>query len=203
MNHFIYNEDTRIHTLDGRVIPSVTQVIAPLSDFSMIPPKVLERKCELGKEFHKAIELYMLDDLVMDSLDPDIVKPMETFIEWWEQERNKNIFVVAEKPYCHLTLKYCGKPDIVMMNGVYDIKLRLYNKTTDPLQMVSYEHLLHNEIDRFGDKFKRVLSFDIKGKLKIHDARNSQAWPMFQAMLKQWKDTQKFNELLKTWKENN
>ncbi len=203
MYKFVYDEVGRNHTLNGLPLPSVTEIISPLSDFSMIPPAVLQRKCELGINFHRAIELHMEDDLVMDSLDPDIVKPMETFIEWWDRESEDihDANVVIEEPCFHSELEYCGKPDLEVQGEdavLYDFKLRPYNTVTDTLQMAGYDKCLmpvRREL--------KVLSFDIKGKLKIYDAKNSQAWPMFQAMLLHWKDTQKLNKLLKTWKEIN
>jgi hypothetical protein len=198
MSEFIYNEETRVHTLDGVCIPSVSQIIAPLSDFSMIPKHILDRKCQLGINFHKAIELYMLGDLCMESLDSDIIRPMETFIEWERTQADRD-FAKYEEVLFNPDWGYCGKTDRVSNNSVIDFKLRPYNKTTDPLQMAGYDRCVAPSLIRK----KNVLSFDIKGKLKIHDASNSQAWPMFQAMLKQWKETQKFNNLLKSWKENN
>ena len=62
---FVYNEETRIHTLGGKIIPSVSQVIEPLSDFSKIPKAILARKTELGTQFHDAIHAHLEDDLIL------------------------------------------------------------------------------------------------------------------------------------------
>lgn len=199
---FIYNEETRVHTLDGVRIPSVSDIIAPLNNFAGIPEAVLQRKCDLGIQFHKAVELHILDDLVFDSLDPDLVKPMETFIEWWTGESKVNNLLFVEKPLVCPDFGYCGKPDIVMSQGIYDIKLRPYNPVTDPLQLAGYEGMVPLMPKVSTSLFKKVLSFSVKGSMKIVDASNSQAWAMFGAMLTQYKNYTAFEKMLDNWKQH-
>lgn len=60
---FAFDEAAHRYTLDGRVLPGVTQVLQPLYDFSGIPPGVLEKKSRLGTAVHLACELLDRDDL--------------------------------------------------------------------------------------------------------------------------------------------
>jgi hypothetical protein len=44
------------YTWNGRPVPSVTQCLEPLFDWSSVPPEVLENKRRIGVEVHHAIE---------------------------------------------------------------------------------------------------------------------------------------------------
>jgi len=187
MSNFIYNEDTRIHTLDGIILPSVSQIIEPLTNFDNIPVKVLERKKQLGIYFHLAIELYALDDLRIDSLDSNLIKPMNSFIQW-EKSQDDRKSAIYEKPLHHKTLKYCGKPDRISDTRIIDFKLRRYNPITDCLQLEAYRHMVNHETRALW-----TVCFDLEGKISVHDAYHSQAWAVFRKLLDRWKSEQKFN----------
>lgn len=193
---FIYDELTRHHSLNGRRIPSVSQVIAPLSNFDAIPAAVLARKRELGIQFHEAIKLHLLDDLIFDSLDTDIVKPMETFIQWTEVFRGLDTSdFQIEQPICYERLKYCGKPDLVTPMTLFDWKLRPFKGLADILQLEGYKHILPP-----GKRDRWVFCFDIEGKMTRHRCLNRQAWGIFRKMLERYYSELKFNNLIKLWK---
>tara|TARA_Y100000310_G_scaffold54595_1_gene50030 strand:- start:184 stop:783 length:600 start_codon:yes stop_codon:yes gene_type:complete len=194
---FIYNEDSRKHTLNDKRIPSVSQVIEPLTDFTMIPEEVLKRKTELGVQFHEAIRLYFHDDLHFDSLDPDIVKPMDAFVKWWHDRFNildTSVYQI-EQPICYERLKYCGKPDLVTPFAIFDWKLRPFKPLTDILQLEGYKHILPP-----GKRDRWVVCFDIDGNMKMHKCFNRHAWGIFRKMLERWYSERKFTELLDNWK---
>ncbi len=202
MSEFIYNETSREHTLDGKPIPSVSQVIDPLCNFEGIPKEVLVRKTELGIQFHEAIRLHLCDDLDFDSIDPDLVKPMRVFQVWWN---NFSPFGRGEedieKPIYHKTLKYCGKPDLVTATKLYDWKLRLYNPITDTLKLVAYNHMLLSS--RKVNESRRdcwTVCFDLDGRVKTHRSQNPKAWGVFRKMLERYNSEQKFNSLMEDWR---
>ena len=202
-NQFVYNEETRVHTLGKQIIPSVTQIISPLVDYSRVPPDALEKKRQLGLAFHKAIALYIRDNLNWDSLDERLIKPMEGFSMFcntrikgnylWRQTGRQ---LAVEVPLCHPKLKYCGKPDLVTSKIIYEWKLRPYNLVADPLQMSGYQLLCGSEIEHLT-----VVCFDLDGDYKEYDVRNIQARAMFRKLLDRYKSEQKFNLLIKQWKE--
>lgn len=195
MSDFIYNEESRIHTLSGKVIPSVSQIIEPLTDFSGIPPKVLARKRELGKEFHEAIHAHLEDDLLFDSLDPDLVKPMEAFVGFWKDMKVPFSNMQIEEPLVHRRLKYCGKPDLVTATAIYDWKLSLYNPMTVPLQLEGYKHMLPA-----GKRDRWAVCVDLDGKIKMHKAQHPKAWGVFRRLLERYYSEKEFNELMEAWK---
>ena len=55
---FIFDPILHKYTLNGKVLPSVTQITQPLSDYSMVPHEVLERKKIIGTAVHMACELH-------------------------------------------------------------------------------------------------------------------------------------------------
>lgn len=68
----LFNEATHTYTAGGIVVPGVTSILAPLSDFSRINPEVLAAKADLGKRVHLACELDDDDDLDENSVEPDV-----------------------------------------------------------------------------------------------------------------------------------
>ncbi len=192
MGEFVYNEDTRVHTLSGKIIPSVSQVIAPLSNFDAIPQAVLARKAELGTQFHEAIRLHLLNDLAFDSIDPDLVKPMETFIEWWTGLRK---VIAIEKPIHHKRLKYCGCPDLYAEGALYDWKLRDYIPVVDTLKLTAYNHMITRK-----ELALWTICFDLKGGLKIRSSNHPKAWGIFRKMLERYYSEREFYNLMEQWK---
>lgn len=65
-----FDEQTHTYRLDGVVIPSVTQVLASMSDFSWVNPAVLARKADIGRKVHKVCEWWDKDELDEETLHP-------------------------------------------------------------------------------------------------------------------------------------
>lgn len=192
---FVYNEETRQHTLNDKHIPSVSDVIEPLTDFSGIPEDVLARKCELGIQFHEATRLYLLNDLHFDSLDPYLIKPMDAFVEFWRYKKFPLKGFVIEKPIHHKTLKYCGKPDLVTMTHIFDWKLRPFKPVTDILQLEAYKHMLPP-----GKRDRWTVCFDLEGNMKMHRSQHPKAWGIFRRLLERYYSELEFNNLMADWK---
>ena len=67
-----FEEEGHRYTLDGRQVPSVTQILKPLDCFENVPPDLLERARELGSHVHLACHLDNRGDLDEESLDQEI-----------------------------------------------------------------------------------------------------------------------------------
>lgn len=74
MDRLTFNDDLHEYRYDGKVIPSVTQIIkeAGLSDFGMVNPDLLLRAINFGKAVHKVIELDFKRTLDLESIDANI-----------------------------------------------------------------------------------------------------------------------------------
>ena len=68
-----FDEASHTYTLGARRLPSVTQILAPLVDFSKVLPNVLERKRDLGSRVHAAAHFDDEDDLDEDSIEEDVL----------------------------------------------------------------------------------------------------------------------------------
>ena len=75
MSRLVYNDELHRYTLDGRVIPSVTTIIHPLSAelYKFVDKDVMMKAAALGTAVHKVIELDIKGTLDLESLHDDIV----------------------------------------------------------------------------------------------------------------------------------
>lgn len=74
-----FDEATHTYRMYGVVVPSVTTILKPLSDFSAIPAGVLAAASAFGTAVHKATELHDLGTLDFSLLDP----ALEPYLEAW------------------------------------------------------------------------------------------------------------------------
>ena len=51
MSALTFDEAAHEYRLDGRRLPSVTQLLAPLVDYSKVPRETLERAQALGQQY--------------------------------------------------------------------------------------------------------------------------------------------------------
>jgi hypothetical protein len=70
-----FTAEGHVYSLDGRIVPSVTQALAlaGIDDVSRVPPHHLKRAAAVGTAVHVACEFLDEDDLDIESLDPAIV----------------------------------------------------------------------------------------------------------------------------------
>lgn len=124
-----FDAATHTYTLDGRVLPSVTQVLkeARICDYSMIPQAVLQFAAERGTAVHLATQLLDEGDLDVESLDP-VLAP---YVQAWEKFKAETGFVSEriEKRIVNETYFYAGTYDRVGIGifqggrrGIVDIK---------------------------------------------------------------------------------
>lgn len=210
MSEFFYDENHKNHTLNGKKIGSVSDIVEPASfDYSKIPPKKVARKRDLGTAFHECIRLFLDDDLDEDSIDEGLKLPMQQFKEWWERDEFKGlpspVIIAIEEPFCNEKLKYCGKPDLVTEDTIYDWKLRKYDPICDPLRMAGYAGL----VAVFPQKRKIVVEFSLESGYRVHDADKKQADLVFREMLKNYlmkqkrqKEDKEFETLLENWRKS-
>ena len=74
------------YRLRGKVVPSVTQILAPLVDLSGIPAQILERARYRGQLAHEVCDLDNKGALAnIDDLDPSIIMFLCAWREWQAQ----------------------------------------------------------------------------------------------------------------------
>jgi hypothetical protein len=67
-----FDRDKHLYTIDGVVIPSVTQVLEEerFVDFSMIPSETLEQAQARGTYVHQVLHAYLEEDFDLEDTDP-------------------------------------------------------------------------------------------------------------------------------------
>lgn len=130
-----FDEPTHTYTLDGQVIPSVTQILKPLDDYSNIPAFILEQARERGEYVHKACELYVWGTLDLDEVDEDYRPYIDSFILFIEE--TGFIAESVEQKIYHPKMKYAGTVDlqgIIPASGKNkDVKVLVDTKATSKI----------------------------------------------------------------------
>jgi hypothetical protein len=97
------------YSVDGVVVPSVTQVLAPLSDYRRVRPDVLDAARHLGTAVHTACDL---DD--RGTLDERSVQPvLRGFLAGWRLfcAEHHAVWSAIEQCVYHPALGYAGRLD--------------------------------------------------------------------------------------------
>lgn len=191
---FSFDDATHTYRLDGKVIPSVTQILKPLYDFSFVNRVVLARAASFGTALHKACELHLSGSLDENSLDENLKRPLEAFRQWADSALNGECYVCEMQLY-HPRLKYAGTADIIIDGqAVVDIKSRPFSEKMDPLQLVAYEHMWMNTEGHSPGPYKHiVLELRLDGTFVETSARRPKTWEKFRYLLDYHNMTQEIN----------
>jgi hypothetical protein len=183
-----FNKDGHVYQLDGRVVPSVTQVLAPLVDFSMVRPEVLEAARAFGNHVHQACHLDDQEALDWSELDPALV-PYVT--AWRAFLRDTGAVVIAsEQPIAHATLGYAGTPDRVLMMKreivVPDLKATSVVPRSVGPQTSGYAKAYQSQ---HGGREPGRLCVQLKadGTYSSHRRREPTDWSVFLSCLNVWR----------------
>lgn len=189
MSTLTFDEAAHEYRIDGRRLPSVTQLLAPLVDYSMVPREALERAQALGTAVHKMTELHDNDDLDEDSLS-DELKP---YLAGWIKFRTECQFkpVTIEHRMAHPTLGYAGTSDrtgvIKGRLAVVDIKKMFVLGPHIGPQLAAYERLHQAEGLQVLDRFALGLRAD--GTYRLQHYTDPLDWQCFLSHLtiQNWK----------------
>ena len=188
-----FDEATHTYTLDGKVLPSVTQILKPLYDFSGITPEVLERKRQIGTAVHKAIELDLLDDLDSASLAPEVAPYFAAWARFRSEFQPESQGGGAEVKV-H-TEAYAGTVDLITGRvghsdtWVIDYKTSAQVGPVVALQTAAYAHAAHEMgLVPHGPK-RAALHLLPTGSYKLIEYKDRNDLRVFQSLLTvhQWR----------------
>lgn len=97
-----FDRPTHTYQWNGETVPSVTQILGQLTDLSMIPRDVLERKRQIGTWVHEAIELDLAGDLDESSIGDD----WSGYFKGWRKFQAESGFVMLENEQKVYSPKY-------------------------------------------------------------------------------------------------
>jgi hypothetical protein len=168
---FTFDEEKHEYRLNGILLPSVTQILSPLHDFSRIDPYRLERARQFGTAVHLATELDDANELDEDSLDPKL-KPC---LEAWRRFKAETGFEIEhiEQPVYSPSLLVAGTIDRVgkmrrhkNQRMVVDIKTGAWLYATIGLQLAGYK-LIWNETHKKRVTGRASVRLFQNGKYKL------------------------------------
>lgn len=180
MNDLTFDEATHIYRYDGIVVPGVTSILEPLTDFSRVPPAVLKAAADFGKAVHRACELDDLGELDEGSLDPALVPYLAA---WRKFSAEHNVlWEVIEQPLFHKTLRYAGTPDrqglVKGLSTTVDIKSTAQLYPAVGPQLAAYQQASgHPTVQRMAVQLKGDGTYVAKTYSDPTD------WPVFCSLL--------------------
>lgn len=106
-----FDRDKHEYRLNGRVVPSVTQILDSFVDLSRIPADVLERKRQIGTAVHAAIDLDCSNDLDEESIAP----AWAGYFAGWRKFKAESGFIVesSERQVADKSGAYAGTLDLI------------------------------------------------------------------------------------------
>jgi hypothetical protein len=186
------------YRLDGRVIPGVTSVLAPLYDLSAIPRDVLERKRQIGEAVHRAIELDLANDLDDATIDPAIVG----YLDAWRRYRRERRYepIASERRVVHPQFRYAGTLDLFgralnragrFVPVLMDLKTTFDVHPAVALQTAAYKNALMLELREAGKSERMALQLKPGGTYHEEWFADPKDWPTFLSFVTthNWKAT--------------
>lgn len=186
-----FDEASHTYTLDGRRLPSVTQVLEPLQILEGIPAETLELARDRGHKVHHAIALMLQKHLEWSSVGTDImgyVLAAKRFI----QECSVRVLVVEHR-LCDPGLKVAGTVDLIGImgakTGLFDWKAVAQVSRTAALQTAGYDYLYRKKMGgRPMGRYAVQLFEDETYKLYPFEDPRDQQWFMSALNLWHWKN---------------
>jgi hypothetical protein len=104
-----FDDESHTYRWKGKVVPSVTQVLQPIHDLSMVPSDVLAAASAFGTAVHRACELYDRRTLDEARLDQSLVPYLRGWKEFLSDHGTE--WTAIEQPLFNQRFGYAGTPD--------------------------------------------------------------------------------------------
>lgn len=148
MSDVVFDEARHAYEVDGKELPSVTQLVAVLGDDGDIDEDILERAADRGTTCHAIIAMALQGEDYSGEY-PAMYQPWVDSIEAFLHEHNI-VPLMIETPLGNTTLGYAGTPDLVCefdgSTALLDYKcVSQVNKTKVKAQLNAYDQLLAYE----------------------------------------------------------
>lgn len=127
-----YNEETRVHYIDGIRIPSVSQLLP--RDEVWVDDETYEAARLDGIDRHSRIERYL------NTGDTNFDLMLEKFAELVDQ-RKPGKLLLHEQPLFSRKHMFCGKPDMLWELETWDQKRSFGRSVKHALQIAAYDIL--------------------------------------------------------------
>ena len=185
MDGLTFDSNAHLYSLNGVTIPSVTQLMKPLSDseYGGIDPKHLEIAAARGTAVHEAIENYIKFG-IMD-IPPEFHGYVDGFQEWWESQRPT--VVASELRFYHKYMWYGGTADLLAeING--ELSLIDFKTTSKVIhsscavQLEAYAQALQSHGIKVKAKYILHLKPDGRWVFLPFTTNDLESWSVFDAL---------------------
>lgn len=199
-----FDPDSHTYTVEGRPVPSVTQVIGEWSRLSfsymnyyfnnftgaVVSAEKFESGADYGTAIHQACRLILEaghDNLDWKALAPELILPVQQFEKWLE-DWSPDILLIEEPMYSS-KYGYAGTSDIVATiqkrDTVVDIKTGAFDMAGP--QVVAYGQLYKEEFKYRKTPGRYVLHLPKDGgEYKFIPLTNKMDWDFFRSRLFQY-----------------
>ncbi len=180
----VFEETPHIYLLNGVAIPSVSQIMKPLSEakYERVSRQTLEKAADRGSAVHNGIENWL--KFGFDDYPPEHKPYMDAFKDWFETMKPE--IIGSEVRMYHKLLKYAGTADLLCYIGgklcLIDFKTTYQvSKMTCGVQLEAYAQALES----IGIKVERklILHLQKSGAWKEYEFPTGDAarWRVFGA----------------------
>lgn len=164
-NNLEFQEKSHSYYLNKKRIPSVTQILAPISKvlYENIEIATLRNKAKIGTKVHRLIELHSKFGLFpSEEEDEDILKYFNQYLEWLKNLENSYIFENEFKGfYSSNEMVFGGTIDNIRMIG-NSLVLIDYKTVANPndlilsLQLFGYKLIAEQTLGIVINEFKAL-----------------------------------------------
>lgn len=178
----VFDPEKHQYRYGGVVVPSVTQVLSILQDFSQIDPGTLEWKANLGTQVHAATELDDSDNL------GEYDQQIGGYIEAWRRFKRETGFrpVHIEQKVFHKKHMYAGTLDRIGVMGSKNVLVDIKTTSVINLATVGPQTAAYAEAWGFhGMRF--VVQLKPDGKYKLEPCKNKMDFQVFLNCLNLWR----------------
>ena len=186
-----YTDEGHIYKFNGRVVPSVSNILAPYQDFSKIPKQILTDKQAWGNSVHLYLQEYdrgILDyDAIDEVLDPEAPNIKAVVLAWdkfIDPYLEKHDTMKIEHQMYSTRLHYAGTCDRLVGSTVIEIKTSQPRKAVG-VQLAAYANLAFE--NRLINNLENVelTSWHVneQGKAEIRHWDYKNNWNIFMCLL--------------------
>ena len=185
-NVLLFDEAKHTYSLNGYVLPSVTQIMKPLAsaEYNGVDEAVLMRAAERGTAVHEAIEYKIKYDF--DDFPAEYEEYYKAFLKFAQDYSPK--WISSEMRTYHRQLMYAGTVDLICEIGgekvLVDFKTSSkINHMLTGVQLEAYAQALSSygvDVD-----YKAILHLKKDGKYSFerYEKNDSESWNCFGALL--------------------
>lgn len=141
MNALHFDEATHTYTLDGKRLPSVTEVIREVlapTEYAGIPAHVLAHAADRGKAVEAMIGLDLADELDESSLAPELIPYWQAWQAFPDRMAWRSGTVIMQEMVSDSERGYAGTYDLRVDDLLIDIKATAQVPKTVGIQTAAY-----------------------------------------------------------------